>query len=135
MCSRCCSLLALLKDTPRSASKLMAKVNITHADIMAQESANELSQRGGMSTVDIIPNPKYSRNASGKGPTKIQRKSWHNCCVSAMKLFFDVKTYSTSHKSKTMPRIRWTFYGIAANTAAAANAFEMVGACSQNRVE
>ncbi|KAG8947212.1 hypothetical protein FRC04_010935 [Tulasnella sp. 424] len=111
----------------RVASRLMAKENITQADLIARETEAEKSKRAGLSTVNIIPNPDYKLGRKRKDDDEIklvQNKSWHEMCAWAMDEFFNVKSYSTSFNYEA--KLTWTFYGIAENTTAAAFAFEMV---------
>lgn len=113
----------------RVASRLMAKENITQADLIARETEAEKSKRAGMSTVNIVPNPDYKlarkrKNDDDDAVKIVQNKSWHGLCAWAMDDFFNVKSYSTSFNYEA--KVTWTFYGIAENTTAAAYAFEMV---------
>lgn len=52
-------------------------------------------------------------------------EAWSSQLAGAVKIFFDVQCYTESHWQKD-PRIVWVFYGLSANTVAAALAFEMV---------
>ncbi|KAG8959968.1 hypothetical protein FRC00_001030 [Tulasnella sp. 408] len=67
----------------RVASRLMAKENITQADLIARETEAEKSKRAGMSTVNIVPNPDYRlarkrKNDDDDDAVKlVQNKSWH----------------------------------------------------------
>lgn len=49
---------------------------------------------------------------------------WVAVLVDAMTLFFPCKVYSMTYKHRT--RLVWTFYGLAEETVAAAQAFEAI---------
>ena len=99
----------------RMSSRLMEQHNITQADLVATEVATRDSTTlGGQSVVRISLNPKLDG--------KVIQETWVEDVVTAMLIFFDCKAYSTKRSTS----IEWTFYGIAANTLAAAMSFEMV---------
>ncbi len=101
------------KAALRIASKLMAKCNVTQAEVFACQDENQQAQHAGESVVAIT---------STKDGKKVINNGWIPGVQKAMQTFFDCLSYSTGFVSKT----EYTFYGIAGNTAAAAMAFEMV---------
>jgi hypothetical protein len=94
------------------AHKMMTQYNVTQADLLASEPDKSKAQYAGRSVVSI------RHTDSSKRVTK---ESFVSKVASAMCTFFDCKCFSTDYGSS----IRWTFYGIAENTVAAASAFEM----------
>lgn len=96
------------------SSRLMAQYNVTQADVLAQAiDSEEQARYAGQPTVSIT---------NTKDPfAKAISQTWVHDVAEAMEIFFDCKSYSSA---KTFS-IDWTFYGIAANTVAAATAFEM----------
>lgn len=96
----------------RMGSKLMAQHNITQAQAFEKDMENDQARLGGESVVKITAVSKDRKvlNLAFAGPL-----------AGAMEIFFDCRCYSTTGRTS----IRWTFYGIATNTAAAALGFEM----------
>ena len=103
------------KAALRLASKMMKQLNVTQADVLAHEDQEERKKHGGQSTVAL---KRRDRDRS-KG---VQRAHWLSALSNAIQTFFDCKCY-TSGKSRVCET---TFYGIAENTVAAAEAFCMV---------
>lgn len=97
------------------SSKLMGQYNVTTADLLAKENAANLVQHTGDSYVTI-------RSTKGAGH-RVMFQSFVQSVALAMRKAYDCKVYSTRRRDN---EIRWTFYGIAKNTVAAAMAFEMV---------
>lgn len=100
----------------RMAAKIMEQHQISEAEVMADETQEQLSKRGGQSSVNIWPareDDEYCR---------AQNQVWVTWLVSAMRTFFDCNAYSTAYDREIM----WTFYGIAEYTASAAISFETV---------
>ncbi|KAI9002503.1 hypothetical protein DFJ74DRAFT_695848 [Hyaloraphidium curvatum] len=104
----------------------MEQLNVTQADLMAKEDAEHRAKRAGLSDVTVAPNPEHPGSAKRKA---IRLELWHTLAADAIRKFFDVR-YSTARRNKVrptdVPRIVFTFRGIAENTVAAAYAFEMV---------
>jgi len=98
----------------RMASRLMAQYNVTQADLLDRTTNDhDYAALGGQSVVDIT---------STKGSeARVISQTWVHDVAIAMTIFFDCRTYST----RRLASVEWTFYGIAANTVAAAIAFEM----------
>ncbi|KAG6911052.1 hypothetical protein DXG01_004566 [Tephrocybe rancida] len=101
------------KVAMRMASKLMAQQNLTQADLIANETAEERSTRAGNSRVRIT-------STAGKS---VKNQRWHSNASAAACEAFDVQDYSERDDGTYMDRV---FYGIADNTVAAALAFEML---------
>lgn len=91
----------------------MARVNLTHADIIASESEEEQDKRAGMAVVRVKPS----------GAT-IRRKEWMDTCMEAVDSAFLVKHYIQSFYKRQALNV--VFYGLATNAAAAASAYAMV---------
>ncbi|KAL8291406.1 hypothetical protein RQP46_002384 [Phenoliferia psychrophenolica] len=103
------------KQAFRMASQLMAKVNLSMADILASESEEEKDKRAGETIVRITP----------REGTKVLFLDWMRTCRSAVKDAFLVKAYkSVSYHGGQVLDLH--FYGLATNAAAAASAYEMV---------
>ncbi|KAF8064077.1 hypothetical protein FPV67DRAFT_201113 [Lyophyllum atratum] len=100
------------KVAMRMATKLMQSQNLTQADLIANETAEERSTRAGQSTVTITS----TNNKS------VRRQRWYGFASSAACEAFDVQVYSESYEKS----LDWVFYGLADNTVAAALAFEML---------
>ncbi|OJD36267.1 ankyrin repeat protein [Diplodia corticola] len=98
------------------AGKLMRQYNVDKAEVMQYKTPEELQQSTGSSEVVI-----YRRDGA---TTPIPIRQWVSDLAGAMGIFFDVKTYSSTPKSRFL--VRWVFYGIAQNTASAALAFEKI---------
>lgn len=81
------------------ATKLMQSQNLTQADMIANESAEERSTRAGQSTVTI---------SSQKG-TMVKNQRWYSVASTAACEAFDVQSYSESYDDK----LDWVFYGLA----------------------
>jgi hypothetical protein len=92
----------------------MAQYNVTQADLLDRTTNDDdYAALGGQSVVDIT---------STKGSeARVISQTWVHNAANAMTMFFDCQTYSTCR----LASVEWTFYGIAANTVAAAMAFEM----------
>ena len=97
----------------KMASKIMEQYKINQADLMEQEDETRRAERGGMSTVNILP-------AKEDGCPFAQ--TWAQDLVCAVKKFFDCNAYSTMLPDM----IEWTFYGVVEHTVSAAIAFEMI---------
>lgn len=98
----------------RMSSRLMAQYNVTQADLLAETTINnDFASFGGESVVAIVNDRDYDRD--------VINQAWVSDIAKAMTIFFDCAEYSVSDYDA----IEWTFYGIAANTVAAAMAFEM----------
>lgn len=98
----------------RMASRLMAQYNVTQADLLDQTTNDhDYAALGGESVVDIT--------STKGGLARANSQTWVHHVATAMTIFFDCQSYSTRRRSS----VEWTFYGIAANTVAAAIAFEM----------
>lgn len=97
------------------SSKLMGQYNVTTADLLAKENAANRVQHTGNSCVTI-------RSTQGAG-RRVILQGFVDTIASAMSKSYDCKDYSTRLGDNG---IRWTFYGIAKNTVAAAITFEMV---------
>ncbi|EIN11922.1 hypothetical protein PUNSTDRAFT_132068 [Punctularia strigosozonata HHB-11173 SS5] len=102
------------KAALRQASKLMAKHNVTQAEIIARENSQEKLKRAGMSVV-IVRSTK---------DTQVMCETWASGAASAVTKFFDCKFYTTTFEQ--IDRVSYTFYGLAEQTVAAAHAYEMV---------
>ncbi|KAF8890533.1 hypothetical protein CPB84DRAFT_1397881 [Gymnopilus junonius] len=100
------------KAAMRMAMKLMAAENITQADLIANETAEERSTRAGHSSVTI---------RSTKG-TSVRHQRWYIPAAGAACEAFDVQYYTESYGSY----LKYVFYGLADNTVAAALSFEML---------
>ncbi|KAL5364300.1 hypothetical protein BJX96DRAFT_131392 [Aspergillus floccosus] len=96
------------------AQRLMAQYNVTHADLMADDSVADKAQYGGRSVVSI-------HNAIDRTKRAI-RETFVNKLARAMCILYDCKCYSMDRRTS----IEWSFFGIAANTVTAAGAFEAV---------
>ncbi len=97
----------------RLASILMSKCNVTQAEAFAYQDEKEQALHAGESVVAVT---------STKDGKKVISNGWISEVQHAIQTFFDCKSYSEGFVSK----IEYTFFGIVANTAAAAMAFEMV---------
>ena len=98
----------------RMASRLQMKHNITNADL--QRMAPEIKKQVcGQSIVHILP---------VKSGSKVVEESWVSVMADAIRMFFDCDCYSESRWDHT--QVTWTFFGYAANTRLAAEAFEVV---------
>ncbi|KAL9048083.1 MAG: hypothetical protein Q9162_007864 [Coniocarpon cinnabarinum] len=102
----------------RMATRLMNHFNVKQADIL-QEAADTGSaqEMGGFSEVKIT----RSKHTQTK---RVVSEIWVSILVQAVRTSFDCKAMSTRNTNGTA--MRWTFYGIAENTEAAATAFQMV---------
>ena len=103
------------KAALRLASKMMKQLNITQADVYAHEEVEEQKKHGGQSTVAL-------RRRDGDRGKRVQQAHYLNTLAYAMRVFFDCKHYTMSKSSS----FETTFYGIAENTVAAAEAYCMV---------
>lgn len=96
------------------ADRLMNKYNVANADLLAKESKEHQAQHAGSSEVSIT---------STKGDShRVVHQGFVSSLARSMMVFFNCKAYST----RRAVGIAWTFYGIAENTAAAAQAFEII---------
>lgn len=96
------------------ADRMMSKYNVATADLLAKESQEHLAQHAGSSEVSI--------NSIKGDSHRVVHQGFVSTLAQSMMVFFDCKSYST----RRAVGIVWTFYGIAENTAAAAQAFEMI---------
>ncbi|KDR80712.1 hypothetical protein GALMADRAFT_241123 [Galerina marginata CBS 339.88] len=104
------------KAAMRMAIKMMQSQNLTQADLIANETAEERLTRAGQSTVTITS----TRNKT----VQVKCQRWHNDAVEAACEAFDVQVYSESSEDRDF--VTWVFYGLADNTVAAALSFEML---------
>ena len=95
------------------ASRMMARFNVTEAQIMQHESNEERKERGGISLVVVTPPKKWKRAIF---------QTWTSDLRVAICTFFECRAFSTQKTHE----IEWTFYGIAENTCSGAMAFAMV---------
>jgi hypothetical protein len=88
------------------SKRLMAQYNVTQAEVLEKTTDdNDYAALGGQSTVEIT---------STKGrQARVIFQTWVSKLVSAIKMFFNCKAYST--RRRRLASIEWTFYGIAAN--------------------
>lgn len=98
------------------AGKMMQRYNVIKAEVMQYKTAEEQAQSAGESRVVIT--------RSDDKEQVIPIRQWISDLASAMTIFFDVKSYSSTPPSRY--RIEWVFYGFAQNTASAALAFEKI---------
>nr|GAT56339.1 predicted protein [Mycena chlorophos] len=104
------------KAALRKATKLLDQHSVTQADILAHETEAEKLKRAGQSVVSV-------RNTISEDKP-VPQFGWTRSLACAVDTFFNCQHYTT--KFKTMrPKIEWTFYGLAEQTVAAAQAFEM----------
>ncbi|KAK3678534.1 hypothetical protein LTR78_001832 [Recurvomyces mirabilis] len=96
------------------ASKLVTQLNMTHAEVLALEKPED-QQHAGQSVVALT-------RRDGDPTKSVQQAYRLNELTHAMRLFFDCKCFTESG----MRAFKISFYGIAENTVAAANAFCMV---------
>lgn len=105
----------------RRATDLMAKLNITRAEVLAHNPDGQ-KDFAGQSTLTI-------ERRDGNTTLPVLLTSWASRLCFAMTRFFSIKSYTTKiymkHQKKTA-YVRVTFYGIAENSATAASAYEMV---------
>ena len=97
----------------KMASKIMEQYKINQADLMEQEDQSHRAERGGMSTVNILP---------AKEDGVVRAQTWVSDLVSAVCKFFDCNAYS----SMLEDMIEWTFYGVVEHTVSAGIALEMI---------
>ena len=81
------------------AMKMMAAENVTQADLIANETAEERSTRAGHSTVSI-------RSTQGKS---VRHQRWHTVANQAACEAFDVQMYYESYGK----HLDFVFYGLA----------------------
>lgn len=99
----------------RLASRLMKTLNVTQAEVLAHIEPEERKKHAGQSTVAL-------KRLDGNCFKRVQ-EAYYLCVLAyAMRVFFDCKSYTTSGHTA----FKTTFYGIAENTVAAANAYCMV---------
>lgn len=114
----------------RVANLLMNRINITNANLIAQESNSEKAKRAGQSTVSVTSNPECNTRGSRPKAKVMLIRTWQQVGATAINEFFDVKSYTARYAAneagKREASIEYVFYGIAENTTAAAYAFEMV---------
>ncbi|KAF7288688.1 DUF2786 domain-containing protein [Mycena chlorophos] len=109
------------KAALRKATKLLDQHSVTQADILAHETEAEKLKRAGQSVVSV-------RNTISEDKP-VPQFGWTRSLACAVDTFFNCQHYTT--KFKTMrPKIEWTFYGLAEQTVAAAQAFEMASLLS-----
>ena len=111
------------KQALRMASKLIAKINITQADLISRETDEEKSKRAGEAIVEIAPNSDHPSNVK-KARALVTNKQWQAVLGHAMDNFFDTKEYTVSRRGRK-PCGQRHIYGIADNCTAAAYACEM----------
>ncbi|KFZ16717.1 hypothetical protein V501_02089 [Pseudogymnoascus sp. VKM F-4519 (FW-2642)] len=97
------------------ASRLMARYNVSQAEVLAHEPESTQKQYGGQSEVQLL-------RSDGDKSKSIRHQNYVKTLCWAMTTFFDCKSFSTRYRSSLV----LTFYGIAENTVAAALGFEMV---------
>ena len=98
----------------RMSSRLMEQHNVTQADLIEKARLeDDYIALGGQSSVSIT-------RVKDDG-ARITNQTWVSDIVDAMTTLFDCKAYSSARATS----FEWTFYGIAANTVAAALALEM----------
>ncbi|PPQ71061.1 hypothetical protein CVT26_011463 [Gymnopilus dilepis] len=100
------------KRAMRMAMKMMTAENVTQADLIANETAEERSTRAGHSTVSI-------RSTQGKS---VRHQRWYHPASEAACEAFDVQLYNENYGRY----LNYVFYGLADNTVAAALSFEML---------
>ncbi|GIZ48420.1 hypothetical protein CKM354_001148100 [Cercospora kikuchii] len=103
------------------ASRLMKQYNVTQAEVLAHTTPEQQLQLGGCSVVSIVRN-------DGNLTKNVQQQIYIGELAYAMEDFFNVKFFTGTTTINYSPFTRGlniTFYGVAANTVAAANAFEM----------
>lgn len=97
------------------ASRLMGQYNVTQAEVLAHEPPSAQRNYAGQSNVEIV-------RVDGDKSKSVKHQNYVNTLLSAITLFFDCKSYSTTYNHF----LKLTFYGIAQNTVTAALSFEMV---------
>lgn len=99
----------------RLASRMMDQHNIKQADVVRDAVESDASEQvQGSSTVKI------SRR-QGSTVKLVCNEQWVGILARAMETFFDCRSYSTSAWDRLS--MKWTFYGLASNTEAAALGF------------
>ncbi|EKG17215.1 hypothetical protein MPH_05550 [Macrophomina phaseolina MS6] len=98
------------------AGKMMRQYNVVKAEVMQYKTAEEQAKSAEENRVVI-------ERSDGKA-VAIPIRQWISDLARAMMVYFDVKSYSSTPRSRF--RIIWVFYGIAHNTASAAIAFEKI---------
>lgn len=98
----------------RASTRMLSAVNLTEAEVMADESQAEQLQRAGHSIVTV-------RHREGK---TVSLERWSVTLGHAINVAFNVKYFYTRYSSHD--RIEFTFYGLRDNTVAAAISFEAV---------
>lgn len=102
------------KATMFLADRMLNKYNVATADLLVKESPEHQAQHAGISNVSL-------QSTKGDGH-RVVHQGFFRTLAHAMMIFFNCKSYSI----RRAVGIEWTFYGIAENTAAAAQAFEMI---------
>lgn len=101
------------------ADRMMNKYNVAMADLLGKEAQEQLAQNVNSSEVSI---------KSIKGDShRVVHQRFVSTRARSMTVLFNCKHYSI----RRVVEIVWTFYGIAEDTAAAAQAFEMI----HNRID
>ena len=94
--------------------RIILSTPIATADLLVKESQEHQAQHAGSSEVLITSTKEDSHQVVHQG--------FVSSLAHSMMVFFNCKSYST----RQAVGIMWTFYGIAENTAAAAQAFEII---------
>ena len=102
------------KQALRASARMLSAANLTEAEVMSKESAEEQAQRAGHSIVTI-------RHRDGKN---VSLEQWSITLGHAINSAFNVKYFHTTWSSHD--RIEFTFYGLRHNTVAAVISFEAV---------
>lgn len=102
------------KQALRASTRMLSAANLTEAEVMSKESAEEQAQRAGHSIVTI-------RHRDGK---HVSLEQWAITLGHAINKAFNVKYFHTTWSSHD--RIEFTFYGLRHNTVAAVISFEAV---------
>jgi Protein of unknown function (DUF2786) len=102
------------KQALRASTRMLSAANLTEAEVMSRESAEEQAQRAGHSIVTI-------RHRDGKN---VSLEQWSITLGHAINHSFNVKFFHTTWTSHD--RIEFTFYGLHDNTVAAVISFEAV---------
>lgn len=95
------------------ASRLMGQYNVNLADLLPKQTPENRAKLAGSTNVSI-------RSTKGDD-RRVVHQGFVSTLAQSMDIFFDCKSYSCRQNVG----ICWTFYGIAKNADAAAQAFEM----------
>ncbi|PWN32806.1 uncharacterized protein FA14DRAFT_174483 [Meira miltonrushii] len=102
------------KQALRASARMLSAANLTEAEVMSKETAEEQAQRAGHSIVTI-------RHRDGK---HVSLEQWSITLGHTINKAFNVKYFHTTWSSHD--RIEFTFYGLRHNTVAAVISFEAV---------